>query len=67
MSTEPEYKPCPFCGAKEARPQDGGPLSLARQDVTRLWSTDCLACGTQGPTHQEARVAVLRWNDRVSA
>lgn len=67
MSTEPTYRPCPFCGATEGKPQDGGPLSLARQDNTRLWSIDCLACGTQGPTHIEMKGAVDLWNDRVTA
>lgn len=60
------YCPCPFCGAKEGKPEDGGPLTLARDDnaISKRWSIDCLSCGAQGPRAGEMMAAVEMWNDR---
>jgi hypothetical protein len=57
------YKPCSRCGAKEGKPEDGGPLMAARHDITGLWTIDCLNCGKEGPTALSMTQAAKSWND----
>ena len=56
------YKPCARCGAKEGRPEDGGPIMAARNDVTGLWTIDCLRCGKEGPAALNMAQAAENWN-----
>lgn len=61
------YHPCPFCGAREGHPEDGGPITMARNDATTSplkWSVDCLSCGAAGPMAEDMVEAVERWNGR---
>ncbi|QND42998.1 hypothetical protein HB770_21085 [Rhizobium leguminosarum bv. viciae] len=62
------YRNCPFCGAEEGKPEDGGPLTLARDDnaLIKPWSIDCLSCGAQGPRADDMMGAVDLWNNRAN-
>lgn len=62
----PDYKPCPFCGAKESdgKPEYGGPLSASMNTNTYEWSIDCLKCGCCGPRTYSMEDATQKWNER---
>lgn len=68
--TEPELKPCPFCGGPaklvdygaDAQPDD---MDL---DIGEWWLAGCEACGVQLPQQGEnptREQAIAAWNRRL--
>ena len=63
LTMEKEYRDCPSCGAKDSTTDPEGPMTLAVNNKTKLWSVDCLNCGFEGPTADTAKNAIAKWNE----